>query len=67
MEAVLHPGLFIDVGQGDGGHAGDGIHGGADIVGHIGEESAFGLVGRFRRIQGLLQLLVHPDQLGLAL
>ena len=42
------------------GDAHDGVHGGADVVGHVGEEFAFGLVGGH-------QLGVEPFQLGVVL
>ena len=51
------------------GDAHDGIHGGADIVGHIGQKVAFGLVGPLGRADGggklvtfPVQGLVHPGQ-----
>ena len=42
------------------GHAGDGVHGRADVVGHVGEEAALGAVGALRRFAGLLLRLEHP-------
>ncbi|MNZ63145.1 hypothetical protein D3C78_812840 [compost metagenome] len=39
------------------GEAQDGIHGGADLVAHVGEEGALGLVGAFGALMGLRQLL----------
>ena len=38
----------VHVGGGDGSHTHDGVHGGADVVAHVGEELALGLVGPFR-------------------
>ena len=51
VQTVLNSGLLIDVAQTDGRHSHDGIHGGADIVGHTGEKPAFGPVGLLRRFQ----------------
>ncbi len=37
-------------------HADHGIHGGTDFMAHVGQEVAFGPVGDFRRLLGLLQI-----------
>ena len=58
LQAVPHPGLIVNVGGGNGGHADDAVHGGADVVGHIGQELGLGPVGGFRRVVGLLQRLL---------
>ena len=42
--------------QGQVGHPDDGIHRGADLVAHVGQEIRFGEVGVFRRRLGVLQL-----------
>ncbi len=54
-QAVLDPGLLVDVAQADGGQPHDGVDRRADIVGHIGEEPALGLIGLLRCAQGALQ------------
>ncbi len=45
----------FDAAAGQGGEAHDGVHGRADVVGHVREEGAFGGVGLVRRLQGLFQ------------
>ena len=68
--------LFVaEVGfQGQLGIADDGVHRGADFVTHVGQELALGLGGGFRLLRhgvgaedGLLELVVDPDQLGVGL
>ena len=54
-QAVVYPGLFVDVGQADGGHTYNGVHRGADIVGHVGQKAAFGLICRLGVGQRLFQ------------
>ena len=44
LKAVQHPGPVVDVADGDAGHAHDAVHGGADIVAHVGQKLAFCLV-----------------------
>ena len=60
--------FVVDMVDGDGGKADDRIHRCADIVGHVGKESALGLVGMLRLHQGILQclrlLLLFPHLLG---
>ena len=60
--------FVVDMVDGDGGKADDRIHRRADIVGHVGKESALGLVGMLRLHQGILQrlclLLLFPHLLG---
>ena len=63
FQAVLHPSLFVNMAQANGRHAHDGVHGRTDIVRHVGEKPAFGLVGGLRRRQSLLHRLVLPLQL----
>ncbi len=63
LQAVLYPGLLIYVGQTDGSHSHNGIHGSPDVMGHIGKEIALGLVGRLRSLQGVLQRVIHLLQL----
>ena len=46
---------IVYVGGGDGRHAHNGVHGGADIVAHIGQELALGAVGMLCRRPGLRQ------------
>ena len=41
--------------DGDGGKADDGVHRGPDIVGHIGQEGSFGLIGVLGLHQGVLE------------
>ena len=55
-QAVLHLVRFIDIFGGDGCHAHNGIHGGADVVAHIGQEFALGPVGVLRLLLCLVQL-----------
>ena len=57
FQAVLHLLAVVDVGRGDGRHAHDGVHGRADVVGHVGEEFALGLVGPDGLLPRLVQLL----------
>jgi hypothetical protein len=51
--------------EGEFGHADDRVHGGADLVAHIGDKLAFGLVGRLGGRQRLFEvvfgLLTHAD------
>ena len=68
LEAVLHLIPVFQVAHRDGGEADDGVHGRPDIVGHVGEEGGFGLIGplglhqRVLECLGLLPLL--PDLIG---
>ena len=59
FQIALHLVPLVDVGGGQGCKADNGVHGGADIVRHVGQESAFGLVGPVCLHQGVLQQ-VHP-------
>ncbi len=56
FQAVLHLLLVVNVGGGDGRHAHNGVHGGPDVVGHVGEEFALGFVGVDGLLPGGLQL-----------
>ena len=44
-EIILHPLLVVNVADRQRGKADDGVHGGADVVGHIGKEGALGAIG----------------------
>ena len=59
------PDLFriLHIGKGQRGKADDRIHGGADIVGHVGKEGALGLIGRFRGNHCVLGCQPQPVQL----
>ena len=64
FQAVLNLLPVVNVGGGDGGHAHNGVHGGPDVVGHVGEEFTLGLVGLDGLLPGLLQLHhLAPEQL----
>ena len=52
---ILHPVCIVNIAERQRGKADDGVHGGADIVGHMGEKLTFGLIGPFRLFIGLLQ------------
>ena len=45
LQAVLHPLRLVAVGHGNGCHPYDCVHGGADIMGHPGQEIALCLAG----------------------
>ena len=72
FQIFLHLVPLVDVGDRQGGEAHDGVHGGADIVGHIGQENALGLAGPVGLGERVLQeglflhlpagLLVHIAQ-----
>ena len=51
-QAVFHAGLVVKVGFGNIQHAHNAVDGGADIVGHIGEELGLGLAGFLGLVQG---------------
>ena len=58
----------VDVGGGQGGEADDGVHGGADVVGHVVQEGGLGPVGVLGGNQGVLEiqpLLLQLDGHGL--
>ena len=55
LEAVLDLLPVVDVADCDGGKADDGVHGGADVVGHIGQEGGLGPVGVLGLHQRLLE------------
>ncbi len=61
LQIFLHLLPVVYMGHGQGGEAHDGVHGGADVVGHIGEEDALGLAGPVGLKEGVLQqrLLLH--------
>ena len=58
-EVILHPFLVVDVADRQCGEADDGIHGGADIMGHIGKEGALGTVGGLGGRNGLREGLIR--------
>lgn len=43
-QIILHPLLVVNIADRQCGKADDGVHGGADVVGHIGKEGALGAV-----------------------
>lgn len=45
------------MGRGNGCHPHDGVHGGADVVTHVGKELALGLASLLSRPSGFLQFL----------
>ena len=55
-QILPHPLPLVDVLEGQGGEADDGVHGGADVMAHVGEEGALGDVGPLGLGQGGLQL-----------
>ena len=61
FQIFLHLLPVVDVGGGQGGEADDGVHGGPDVVGHVGEEDALCLAGPVGLGQGVLQqaLFLH--------
>ena len=64
---ILRRGVLRDGDEGiqagaDVGYADDGVHGGADVVAHIGQEAAFGGVGFLRPGNGGLELLAGGIQ-----
>ena len=56
---ILHPVFIVNVAECQRGKADDGVHGGADVVGHIGKEGAFGAVGSLGRCNGIRKCLIH--------
>ena len=68
LQTVLHLLLVAGVGDGDGRHAYNGVHGRTDVVAHVGEEFALGLVGSHSLLPSHLQLLHlllgHPEIAG---
>ena len=63
LQTVLHLRLWIIL-HGDVREADDGVHGGADIVGHIVQEDGLGPVGVFRGMDGIRKLLIDLLVLG---
>ena len=55
--AVAHLGRVVGLLLDDGGEAEHGVHGSADVVGHVGEEGRFRLVGHLGRPKRLGELL----------
>ena len=58
-QIIPHPLRVVDVAQRQCGKADNGIHGGADVVGHIGKEGAFCLARGFCHMDCLCQRLIH--------
>ena len=58
-KVVLHPILIVDIADRQRGKADDGVHGGADIVGHIGKEGALGAVGGLGGSNGIGKRLIY--------
>ena len=58
-KVVLHPIFIVDIADRQRGKADDGVHGGADIVGHIGKEGALGAVGGLGGSNGIGKRLIH--------
>ncbi len=55
LQVFLHLLLVVNVGDGQGGKADDGVHGSADVVGHVGKEDALGPAGPVGLGEGILQ------------
>ena len=55
-QIVLHLLGAAHIGDGQGGEADDGVHGGADVVGHIAQEGGLGLIGAAGGGHGILQI-----------
>ena len=60
LQAGGHLLPVVQVGGGDGRHAHDGVHGGADVVAHVGEELALGSVGPLSLPLSMLHLCQLP-------
>ena len=60
LEVVLHPLPVLQMALGQLGHAQNGVHGGSDIVAHLGEKVALGLAGLLRLLQRVLQQQLGP-------
>ena len=58
-QIIPHPLRVVDVAQRQCGKADNGIHGGADVVGHIGKEGAFCFACGFCHMDCLCQCLIH--------
>ena len=58
-QIVPHLILVVNIADSQRGKADDGVHRGADVVGHIGKEGALGTVGSFRCMNSLRERLIH--------
>jgi len=56
---ILHPLGIVDIAERQRSKADDGVHGGADIVGHIGKEGALGAVGGLGSSNGIGKRLIY--------
>ena len=56
---IFHPILIVNIADRQRGKTDDGVHGGADIVGHIGKEGALGAVGGLGGCNGIGKRLIH--------
>ena len=56
---ILHPLGIVNIADCQRSKADDGVHGGADIVGHIGKEGALGAVGGLGSGNGIGKRLIH--------
>ena len=56
---ILHPAFIVNVAECQRGKADDGVHGGADVVGHIGKEGALGAVGSLGGGNGIRKRLIY--------
>ena len=56
---ILHTLGVVDIAERQRSKADDGVHGGADIVGHIGKKGALGAVGRLGSSNGIGKRLIH--------
>ena len=58
-QIILHPLLVVNIADRQCSKADDGVHGGADVVGHIGKEGALGAVGSLGGGNGIRKRLIH--------
>ena len=58
-QIILHPLLVVNIADRQCGKADDGVHGGTDVVGHIGKEGALGAVGSLGGGNGIRKRLIH--------
>ena len=60
-QTIGHPLRVVDVGPGNGCHADDGVHGGADVVAHVGKKLGLGAIGAVGRVVSILEGLAGGD------